>query len=209
MLIEGALGATCAMSVKTALPNARLGFVQVTLPLAPAAGVVQVQPAGAESETNVVPAGSVSLIVTDCASLGPAFATVIVYVTLAPAATGSGESVIVMLTSAEPAPTLVVVVAELFAVVGSVVAEVMVAVLMSVVPDPRLGSAFATSVKMSAAGPKLAFVHVTTPLAPTAGVVHVHDPAVASDTNVVLAGSVFVKVALAALLGPLFVTVTW
>lgn len=31
-------------------PDARLGFVQVTLPVAPTAGVVQVQPAGTEIE---------------------------------------------------------------------------------------------------------------------------------------------------------------
>jgi hypothetical protein len=61
-------------------PAARVAPVQLTVPLAPTAGVVQVKagPAVWVEETNVVPAGSGSLMTTACASLGPALATVIV-----------------------------------------------------------------------------------------------------------------------------------
>ena len=47
-------GAIATVSVKTALPTARLGFVQVMVPPAPTAGVVHDQPPGEESATNVV-----------------------------------------------------------------------------------------------------------------------------------------------------------
>jgi hypothetical protein len=53
----------------------------------PGGGVVTVQPPGCVSETNVVPAGSVSAIDTPVASEGPLFVTTIVYARLAPAAT--------------------------------------------------------------------------------------------------------------------------
>src|SRR5882762_4827851 len=52
------------------------------------------------TETNVSPAGSVSLTLTPVAALGPLFVTVIVYVRLPPTMTGSGESALVMLRSA-------------------------------------------------------------------------------------------------------------
>jgi hypothetical protein len=44
---------------------------QLTVPPAPTAGVVHNHPAGAASETNVVPAGTASLSETLCASDGP------------------------------------------------------------------------------------------------------------------------------------------
>lgn len=50
--------------------------LQVTVPVPPTAGVVQLQPEGTDSAWNVVPAGSVSVSVALVASLGPAFATV-------------------------------------------------------------------------------------------------------------------------------------
>src|SRR5919198_2645119 len=54
-------------------PAARLVLVQLTLPPAPTAGVVQLKlaPAPWVSETNVVPAGRVSVRLTDWASDGP------------------------------------------------------------------------------------------------------------------------------------------
>jgi len=48
--------------------------VQETVPEAPTAGVVQVQPAGAVSDWNVVPPGSGSERATFIAVLGPALA---------------------------------------------------------------------------------------------------------------------------------------
>ena len=82
--------------VKGALAaEARVAMVQDTVPVAPTAGVEQLQPPGLVSETNVVPAGRVSVRPTLWASLGPALAAVIVEVRSAPAATGSGLSVLV------------------------------------------------------------------------------------------------------------------
>jgi methenyltetrahydromethanopterin cyclohydrolase len=130
-------------------------------------------------------------------------------VTFVPAVTGSGVSVFVTLRSAEPTPTVVTAVAELFAGTGSAVVDDSVAVFVMTVPELSDGSVCTTIVKKSAVTPKLAFEHVIVPVAPTAGVVHVHGPVVDSDTNVVPAGSVSVKLALAALLGPLFVSVSW
>src|SRR5687768_15907610 len=57
--------------VNTALPMAMLGVLQETAPLlAPTAGVVHDQPAGAVKETNVVLAGTLSVSVADVALLG-------------------------------------------------------------------------------------------------------------------------------------------
>ena len=70
---------TSTTSVKVALaPAARVGRVQVTGPVPPTAGVVQLKPAGAVSETKVVPAGRVSARLTAWASLGPVLVTVMV-----------------------------------------------------------------------------------------------------------------------------------
>src|SRR6266496_4291643 len=69
---------TFKTSVKVAEePEASVPIVQFTEPLAPTAGFVQLNagPVFCASETNVVPAGSVSLSVTLCASLGPLFVT--------------------------------------------------------------------------------------------------------------------------------------
>src|SRR5437763_1974077 len=46
------------------------------------------------AETNVTPAGNVSVRVTPVAALGPLLATVTMYVRVCPARTGSGESVL-------------------------------------------------------------------------------------------------------------------
>lgn len=55
----------------------RLGFVQEMVPALPAPGVLQFQPEGLASETNVRPAGSVSVIVALSALSGPLLATII------------------------------------------------------------------------------------------------------------------------------------
>ena len=68
---------TLTTSVNDALPIARLAMLHETVPFEPTAGVVQVQPPGAERETNVVPAGNVSDIATAAALLGPALFTAI------------------------------------------------------------------------------------------------------------------------------------
>jgi hypothetical protein len=125
-----------------------------------------------------------------------------------PAVTGSGVSAFVTCMSEEVA-TVVVAVSLLFAPFGSVVAEVRVAVFESTVPPGTDGITVTTSVKKSTVTPKLVFVQETVPLAPTDGVVHDHGPVVERDTKVVPVGSVSEKLALAALLGPLFVRVSW
>jgi hypothetical protein len=60
---------------KWSLPEGRFGFEQLTVPPEPAPGVLQVQPAGEESETKVIPAGKGSLKVTVLALLGPLLKT--------------------------------------------------------------------------------------------------------------------------------------
>lgn len=57
---------------------ARSAFVQLTVPLAPTAGVVHDQPTGLETETKVKPAGKTSFIAALLALSGPEFVTVIV-----------------------------------------------------------------------------------------------------------------------------------
>src|SRR5262252_5296368 len=59
----------------TAVPEATLGLLQFTLPVAPTAGVVQVHPAGAETAWNVVLAGVACWKVTAVAVAGPLLAT--------------------------------------------------------------------------------------------------------------------------------------
>jgi hypothetical protein len=60
---------------KLSLPDGRLGFVQLTVPLLPAEGVLHVQPPGEENETKVMPDGKGSLKVTVLALFGPALKT--------------------------------------------------------------------------------------------------------------------------------------
>jgi hypothetical protein len=69
-------GDTATVSVKAALPTPIDAFEHETVPPPPAAGVVQDQPPGADSETNVSPAGKVSESETEVALLGPALVTV-------------------------------------------------------------------------------------------------------------------------------------
>jgi|ERR1700677_19835 hypothetical protein len=57
-------------------PEARLASVQVTVPVAPTAGVVQVQPAGAEIDAKVVLVGTTSVKTAFVELAGPLFVTV-------------------------------------------------------------------------------------------------------------------------------------
>lgn len=108
-------GSTATTSVTVALaPFASAPRLQVTTPAAS-----EHEPTDGVAETYEVPAGTVSLTVTAAALEGPAFATVIVYVTLLPAMTGSGESAFVIERSADGL-TVVPWVDELFVLSGSV-----------------------------------------------------------------------------------------
>jgi hypothetical protein len=73
-------GSTATTRVKSTpgLVTAKEGLEQETFPVAPTAGVVQDQPPGDESETNVVPDGRTSSNNAETAASGPLFVTVIV-----------------------------------------------------------------------------------------------------------------------------------
>src|SRR6266581_2404515 len=65
MTVPGAVPAvTCTTNVNVLVPGAMSSLWQVTVPVAPTAGVVHVQPAGAVIDWKVVLAGSVSVSVT-------------------------------------------------------------------------------------------------------------------------------------------------
>jgi hypothetical protein len=152
------------------------------------------------TDTNVTPAGNVSVKLTPVAVLGPALLTLTVYVSVLAATTGSGESVLVTLTSAE-AVTVVVALALLFALLGSDSLAVTVAVL--VIVPPALG---AVTVIVTVADPPLAIpprLHVTVPA------LWLQVPWVAvADTKPTPAGNVSVKVTPVAPLGPALLTLT-
>src|SRR5438046_1320786 len=96
-------GLTWTPRVKVAVaPLANEAVVQFTVPVEPAAGVVQVQPAGVGIDWNVVCDGNGSFMITLVAAFGPALLTVIVYVSVPPGATGSGQSVLLLERSAPP-----------------------------------------------------------------------------------------------------------
>src|SRR5687768_11694202 len=126
---------------------------------------------------------------------------------LLPGVTGSGESVFVTERSAVPVPTVVVSVSPLFAGVGSVVAEVTLAVLVRIVPPATDAPTLTVSVKAAFPMAMLALVHVIVPVPPTAGVTHDQPAGDASETNVVLVGTLSVSETLVASLGPALFTV--
>lgn len=114
--------------------------------------------------------------------------------TFAPAVTGSSTSILVTERSALSGFTVVLAVAVLFAGVGSFGVALIVAVLLMEGTEAPVVAT--TSVKTSlAAAATDGFVQLTVPLAPTAGVLHVHPTAAANETNVVLAGSGSLRVA--------------
>src|SRR2546425_664210 len=209
VLPSSAAGLTWTPRVKVAVaPLANEPMVQFTVPVEPAAGVVQLQPAGVGIDWNVVSAGSGSFIVTLAAAFGPALLTVIVYVSVPPGVTGSGESVLVIARLAS-ARTVVVAMAVLLVRFGSkVVAELTVAVLESVLPSSAAGLTWTPRVKVAVA--PLAnepMVQFTVPVEPAAGVVQLQPAGVGIDWNVVSAGSGSFIVTLAAAFGPALLTV--
>jgi hypothetical protein len=75
--------AMCTVTVIEAIaPAPIVALVQVTGPDAP---LLQLNPAGATAETNVVPAGRLSVTTTLWASLGPSFSTAMAYEKFSPA----------------------------------------------------------------------------------------------------------------------------
>lgn len=109
--------------------------------------------------------------------------------------------------SAEPTPTVVVAVPVSLPAFGSVVVDAPVAVFVMIVPEASAGSTATTRVKTAFPTPRLAIEQLMAPVPPTAGAVHDQPPGDESDMNVVPAGTVSVRVTVAALLGPAFVSV--
>ena len=183
--------------------------MQLKVPVPPTAGVVHVQPVGAEPPTNVVPVGIVPDTVTVVAVAGPAFETVKLNVTLFPAYTGYGvaELVTLRLFCVELA-TVVLAEARLLLGNASVVFEPTSAEFVITVPDAVAAGTVTVSVKVVVpAFASDAFVHEIVPAAPTAGVVQVHAvPVCAIDLKVVVPGVASVNVFVVAAAGPLFFT---
>src|SRR5205823_2271766 len=127
-IVPPVAGAVHVIVIDGAAPSPSAAVVQVTTWLA----TPHVQPVPV-AETNVVPAGRVSVTVTVAASLGPAFATSTVYVSVPPAATGSGASVTAIERSALEL-TVVSAVAVLLPATGSAVVALTLAVSVSVPP---------------------------------------------------------------------------
>ncbi len=126
-----------------------------------------------------------------------------------PASTGPAAAVFVTDTSACVAER-VVTVAVLLARLGSEVAAVTFAVLVIVVPAGVLGDTRTTTVKLAEApSGSVAMVPLIVPVPPTAGLVKVNvGPEIcASETKVVLAGTMSVSATVWASLGPAFATV--
>ncbi len=100
-------------------------------------------------------------------------------------------------------------VAELFPATVSRVVVVTVAVSEMIVPAAVPGFTLTTNWKFAVvAGGSVAIVHVMFPVAPTAGRTHTQPTGVTgAEKNVVFAGTAWVKVTVAALLGPRLVTV--
>src|SRR5262245_52013444 len=90
-------------------PTARSGWVNVTVPVPPTAGVAIVHPAGALAATNVVFGGMASVTIVSAAGLGPALVTARVYVRSCPATTGFGLAALVSETLARAWAVVIVV----------------------------------------------------------------------------------------------------
>jgi hypothetical protein len=192
-------------------PGASVAIEQVIVPVPPTVGVVhtKVGPLFCVSETNVVFAGTASEIVALAASDGPAFAIVSVYAMSEPASTAAGP-LFVPPTSALTV-TFAVVVALSFALFGSLVVVEMLAVLAMLLPVCADGVTCSTKVNVAVApGASAAIEQAIVPVPPTAGFVqaNVGPPVCVAETNVVLPGSVSVRLTLSADEAPAFVTVT-
>ena len=118
-----------------------------------------------------------------------------------PAATNVGVAELVTTRSDWVAKaTMSDAVAVLFALFGSLVDELTLAVSLIAVPAAVPAVTFNTYVIVAVPGARLVSVQVRVPT------VHVHPAGPVSETTLVLAGSVSVRLTLVALLGPALVT---
>jgi len=88
----GVAAATLRTKVIVLVPTGTEGLAQIWVPVPPTGSGGHVHPAPGVTETNVVPAGVVSEREVLEAASGPALVTLIAYVMVEPATTGSGES---------------------------------------------------------------------------------------------------------------------
>src|SRR5437899_3161117 len=103
MLTSSAAGLTWTARVKVAVaPLASGAVVQFMVPVDQGAGVVQLQPAGVGIDWNVVCDGNGSFMLTLALFPYTTLFRSIVYVSVPPGVTGSGESVLVIERSAPP-----------------------------------------------------------------------------------------------------------
>ena len=194
-VLPAALALTLTTSENGSGPEtARLGFVHVTVPVPPTAGVAHAQPPGDASETNVVDAGNGIVSDVEAAADGPALVTPTEYVTFAPGATVRGAATLVTERSAgSAAPTTMFPVSESFA--GFVSVEVVVTdPVAAMLPGSALTGTRAVTPKLTFDGGMLGTLQEIVPPAPTAGVTHDHPPGETRDTKVSVAGNVWVNV---------------
>ncbi len=103
--------------------------------------------------------------------------------------------------------TVTLAVALLFEGSGSVMDEEPMSVSVMTVPVAVPAFTFVTRVKEPLEPTaRVAMLHVTVPVPPTGGVVQLHAPGLARDTNVVLVGIASVNLTVVAADGPLFVS---
>jgi hypothetical protein len=142
---------TFTVRLNVAVPGAIDAEVQVTVPVPPTEGVEHDSegPPVWLSETNVVPAGSVSVMDTFGELLGPWFSRLRLYNMLAPALTVAGADFVIV----SSAIALTVTDAEelLLAGMGSAVVEEIVAVLVMIVPSGTVGLTLNVKVKVASA----------------------------------------------------------
>ena len=126
-----------------------------------------------------------------------------------PAVTGSGVPTLVTRMSACPAPpTAILTVTKLSPGTVSRVVVVTVAASEMIVPLGVPGFTLTTTWKLAVvAGGKVAIVQVMFPVPPTAGKMQAQPTGVTAEKNVAFAGTAWVKLTVAALPGPLLVTV--
>jgi hypothetical protein len=177
---------------------------QLTVPLDPTDGAVQLQPAGAESDTNVVSAGNGRSTVAAVPALGPLLVAVIVHVTFEPAFTGFGTAESVALKSVEGC-TRTSIGNELSLSLGSGVVEFTVAVVLKV-PE-AVGGVDAVIVKAAVPGENAGVVHVTVgAIVPGTIALHVQPAGALTAWNDVPPGSGKTSCTFAASSGPSLLT---
>ena len=205
---------TAVVSVKTAsAPAASVAAVQVIVPPAPTAGVVQfnVGPLSWTSDTNCRSPGMVSCSVTFSASPGPPFPSAIVNANVVPGPTAAGPFFSIERSACATPGVVVEATPMLFSSFGSNVSLVNVTTFVNVVPGGVVGGMLKTKVKsIDAPAASDGSEQAIVPESPGSGVVQTAcvPPFSVADTNVIPAGTSSTIVTFAAGSGPRFVIVT-